>query len=75
MKVSKEQKARILEAYFSKSITKDEMELLLRNGIIHPPIQWLDEDEKETEEETKRRELISRVFGYSIRVIPQIEWI
>ena len=75
MTVSKEQKARILEAYFSKSITKDEMELLLRKWIIYPPILWLDEDEKETEEETKRREMVSRVFGYSITVIPPIEWI
>jgi hypothetical protein len=75
MKVSKEHKARILEAYFDKSITREEMELLLSKGTICPPIQWIGEDETETEQETKRRELISRVFGYSITVMPPIEWI
>jgi hypothetical protein len=72
MTVSKNEKARILEAYFDKSITKDEMELLLKKGIHIPPIDWIYSNQIEKFESEKRRDLISKVFGYSF---PKIEWV
>lgn len=71
--MSKEQKARLIEAYLNKVISKDDFNFLLRKGIIFPPLPWVFEDEEESQEEEKRRELSCKVFGMPF--LPKIEWI
>lgn len=56
-------KARILEAYFEKSISKEEMEFLLEVGIICTPIPWIFNSQEEKRKDTKKRQLIERIFG------------
>jgi hypothetical protein len=71
--MTKENKTRLLEAYFEKTISKEEMEFLLKNGTNVPAIDWIDpaKGKKESINERKR-ELISKVFG---RKFPKIVWI
>lgn len=54
-------KVRILESYFEKSITKKELKLLLKLGIVCTPIPWINE----SPEDKMKRELVSRIFGKS----------
>jgi hypothetical protein len=70
--VSKNDKVRILEAYFEKSISKDEMELLLKYGIVFSPIPWIFNDPERENQEAERRKLICRVFGLSDS---KVEWV
>lgn len=56
-------KARILEAYFENSISKEEMEFLLEVGIICTPIPWIFNRPEEKRKDTKKRLLIERIFG------------
>jgi hypothetical protein len=72
MTVSKIEKSRILEAYFSKSITKQEMEALLIDGILLPPVPWIFPTEAEEIKDKQRRQLIERVFGI---LYTKIEWV
>jgi hypothetical protein len=72
MTVSKIEKSRILEAYFSKSITKQEMETLLIHGIVMSPISWIFPTEAEQLKDKQRRQLIERVFGI---LYTKIEWV
>lgn len=72
MKVSKTDKAQILEAYLNKSISKEETALLLKDGINFPPIPWICTDPEKGQIEAKRRELVCRVFGITEL---KIEWI
>jgi len=62
MTVSKIEKSQILEAYFSKSITKQEMETLLIHGIVTSPIPWIFQTEAEQLKDKQRRQLICRIF-------------
>ncbi|PZX52464.1 hypothetical protein LV84_03470 [Algoriphagus ratkowskyi] len=72
MIVSKNEKARILEAYFEKSISKGEMEKLLQEGITIPPIDWVYSNEDDKLKKEQRRQLIEKVFKVSF---PKIEWV
>ena len=72
MTVSKIEKSRILEAYFSKSITKQEMETLLIHGLVTSPIPWIFSTEAEQLKDRQRRQLIERVFGI---LYTKIEWV
>jgi len=72
MTVSKNEKARILEAYFEKAITKEEMEVLLIEGIVIPPIPWVISLESEQLKDNRKRELILKVFGLQCR---KVEWL
>lgn len=72
MALSRNDKAQILEAYFDKTISKDEMEFLLKHGKAITPIEWVYSNEEEKRKQEQKRELISRVFGHTIS---GIEWI
>ncbi len=72
MTVSKNEKAQILEAYFEKSISKSEMEILIQEGISIPPIDWVYSNEDDKLKKEQKRELIGKVFGFSF---PKIEWV
>jgi hypothetical protein len=72
MEVSKNEKSRILKAYFDKSITKQEMETLLIHGIVMSPISWILPTEGEQLKDKQRRQLIERVFGI---LYTKIEWV
>jgi len=72
MTVSKIEKSRILEAYFSKSITKQEMETLLIHGLVTSPIPWIFSTEAEEIKDKQRRQLIERVFGLTDT---EIKWV
>jgi hypothetical protein len=63
MTVSKNEKSRILKAYFDKSITKQEMETLLIHGIVMSPVSWIFATEAEQLKDKQRRQLICRIFG------------
>ena len=71
MAVSRNDKAKIVKAYIEKSISKKEMEYLLINGKAIAPKDWVYSSESERIRQEQKRELISRVFGYSIS---GIEW-
>ena len=71
MAISKEQKARILEAYFDKSITKDEMDFLLKSGLSVPFIMW-SKNPSQLSEYHRKRDLIEKVTG---QTFPKITWI
>ncbi|MFN3801342.1 hypothetical protein [Belliella pelovolcani] len=70
--MNKSDKIRILEAYFEKTISKEEMEFLLKHGKVIAPIEWVYTNEDEKKQRENERELISRVFGQSF---PKIEWV
>jgi hypothetical protein len=72
MAISLNEKSRILEAYFEKSISKSEMVLLLKHGINFPPIPWIFNDPERENQEAERRELICRVFGLTDS---KVEWV
>ncbi|SEJ19457.1 hypothetical protein SAMN05192553_102855 [Cyclobacterium xiamenense] len=72
MPVSRSDKAKILQAYFENTISKDEMEFLLANGKYIGPAEWVYSNEDEKNMQEQKRELISRVFGQSF---PGIEWV
>jgi len=72
MKVSRIDKAKILAAYLDKSISKEEMEYLLKHGMAIAPVEWVYANEEQQKQQEHKRELISRVFGHSF---PKIEWI
>lgn len=72
MALSRNDKAQILGAYFDRTISKDEMELLLRHGKAISPKEWVYLNEEEKRKQEQKRELISRVFGHSF---PKIEWV
>lgn len=65
MAISRNNKARILEAYFGRAISKDEMEFLLRHDKAITPKDWVYSNEDEKKKQEQKRELISRVFGHS----------
>ena len=73
MEVSKNEKSQILKAYFDKSITKQEMENFLNEGIAIHPTEWVYSNEVERRSQARKREMIQKVFGYSL--IPEIEWV
>jgi hypothetical protein len=73
MALHKAQKALILKAYFSKSITKQEMETLLIHGIAIHPTEWVYSNELERIAQARKRELIQKVFGFGL--IREIEWV
>lgn len=72
MQISRNDKAKILEAYLEKSISKKEMEYLLKHGKAINPSEWVYSNKEERNQQEQKRGLISRVFGHSI---PTIEWI
>lgn len=72
MIVCKNEKSRILQAYFDKNITKDEMEFLLEVGIIVQPIEWIYSNDAEQKKHEMKRELIEKDFGI---VYLKIEWV
>jgi hypothetical protein len=73
MEVSKNEKSQILKAYFSKSITKQEMETFLNEGIGIHPIEWVYSNEVERRSQARKREMIQKVFGFGL--IREIEWV
>lgn len=70
--MNRSDKIRILEAYFEKTISKKEMDFLLKHGKAIAPIEWVYKNENEKKKQEQKRELISKVFGHSF---PKIEWI
>jgi hypothetical protein len=69
MKLSKDQKAQILKAYFEKSISKDDMKFLFEVGLIIPPIQRAFKNQEKEKKYDRKRELVGEVLG---RVLPKI---
>ena len=69
MKLSKDQKAKILKAFFEKSISKDDMKFLFDVGLVIPPIQWIFKNEEEEQKFDRKRELVGKVLG---RTLPKI---
>jgi hypothetical protein len=72
MTVCRNDKALILKAYLEKSISKDQMELLLSEGINLPPIPWNFDSEEVQRKDSEKRDLISRIFGITHQ---KIEWV
>jgi hypothetical protein len=72
MTVSKNEKSRILKAYFDKSISKIEMETLLIHGIVMSPVSWIFATEAEQLKDKQRRQLICRIFGLTDT---EINWV
>jgi hypothetical protein len=72
MTVSKNEKSRILKAYFDKSISKIEMETLLIYGIVMSPVSWIFATEAEQLKDKQRRQLICRIFGLTDT---EINWV
>lgn len=72
MELSKNQKLRILEAYFDKLISKNEMKYLLKVGITILPIEWVYSNDAEQRKNDKKRALLAKVFEISF---PNIEWV
>ena len=66
--MTKTVKAKLLNAYLDKTISRDELSFLIEKGISIPPIAWLEENS----EEGIRRKLVARVLGVKF---PEIEWI
>ena len=73
MALHKRQKALILKAFFESSISRDEMETLLMEGIAIHPTEWVYSNEVQRRSQARKREMIQKVFGYSL--IPEIEWV
>jgi len=73
MEVSKNEKSQILKAYFDKSITKQEMENFLNEGIAIHPTEWVYSNEVERRSQARKREMIQKVFGFGL--IREIEWV
>ena len=69
MKLSKDQKAKILKAFFEKSISKDDMKFLFDVGLVIPPIQWTFKNQEEEKKFDRKRELAGKVLG---RALPKI---
>ena len=65
--MNKEQKIKIVKAFVSGKITKDEMTLLFDKGLIAPMIAWINTPP----EEMKRRELIEIVLE---KKFPNVVW-
>jgi hypothetical protein len=72
MKVSKNEKSRIVKAYFDKSINKQEMKTLLIHGIVFSPVSWIFATEAEQLKDKQRRQLICRIFGLTDT---EIRWV
>lgn len=72
MKVSSEAKTMILKAYFYRLINKQEMKILLTEGIAILPTDWVYANEEEKFRKEQRRQLISNVFGTSFL---KLEWV
>jgi hypothetical protein len=72
MTVCRNDKALILKAYLEKLISKDQMEMLINEGINLPPIPWNFDREEVQIKDSEKRELISRIFGISH---PKLEWV
>lgn len=68
----KKDKIRILEAYFEKTISKEEIKFLLMHGKSITPFEWIYKNEDERKIQEQKRELISKVFGQSF---PKIIWV
>ena len=62
--LTKEQKIKIVKAFVSGKIRKDEMILLLEKGVIAPMIAWTNTPP----EEMKRRELIEIILEKKISI-------
>lgn len=71
--MTKEQKARLIDAYLNKVISRDDFNFLLKKGIVFPPIPWVYDDEEQSKEEERRKELSCKIFG--MRILPKIEWV
>ena len=69
MKLSKDQKTKILKAYFEKLIFKDDLKFLFEVGLIIPPIQWTFKSLEEEKKFDRKRELVGKVLG---RALPKI---
>ena len=69
MKLSKDQKAQILKAYFEKLISKDDLKFLFEVGLIIPPIQWVFKNQEEEKKFDRKRKLVGKVLG---RTLPKI---
>ena len=72
MEISANNKKKILEAYLTKAITKDDMKFLLEVGISVPPIQWVFKNKDQELKHERKRDLVSRVFGITF---PKIVWV
>lgn len=65
--LTKEQKIKIVKAFVSGKITKDDMTLLLEKGVIAPMVAWTNTPP----EEMKRRELIEIILE---KKFPKVDW-
>jgi hypothetical protein len=70
--MTKEQKARLIEAYSNKIITKKDMEFLLEVGTNIPPIEWVYKDQERKLRDERKRDLLRKVFDMRI---PKIVWV
>ncbi|MDO6439758.1 hypothetical protein Q4534_20190 [Cyclobacterium sp. 1_MG-2023] len=71
MAVSRNDKEQIVKAYIEKSITREEMDYLLKNGCAITQTEWVYNNEGEKNKQEQKRRLLRRVFGHSIS---GIEW-
>lgn len=72
MTILRNDKAKILRSYLEKSISKDQMEMLLNEGSIMPPIPWIFESEEAQQKDSEKRGLLSRVLGITFQ---NVEWV
>ncbi|MDE0561325.1 hypothetical protein OU792_15100 [Algoriphagus sp. NF] len=70
--MTKFEKIKILDSYFQKTISKEDLKFLFEKGTAIPPIPWIKSNEEEQKEDDRKRELIENVFGVKL---PKIEWI
>lgn len=72
MTILRNDKAKILRAYLEKSISKDQMEILLNEGSTVPPIPWIFSNYEDERKDFEKRELIGKIWGVSYS---KIDWI
>jgi hypothetical protein len=72
MEIASDQKAMILQAYFEKIISKDDMKFILEVGTIVPPIPWMGLNEVEEKNQWRKRSLIEKIKGQNFI---KIEWV
>lgn len=70
--MTKLEKARLIEGYFQKAISKEDLKFLFTVGIAIPPVPWIRSNEEELKADNLKRRLITNIFRVRFQ---KIEWV